>query len=43
MTDPLRTIIDRELQTKIVRLAFGSQLDVLRDMVNYGSNLCVRC
>jgi hypothetical protein len=43
MTTPLTTILDRDEPVQNVRDHFGAQLEVMRDVVNYGSNLIPRC
>lgn len=43
MTSPLTSILDRDQPARDVRKNFAPQLEVLRDVVNYGSNLIVRC
>ena len=43
MTKPLDTIIDRAGPVDLVDEHFGDQIRLLRDVVNYGSNLIPRC
>jgi hypothetical protein len=43
MTTPLSTILDRDEPVQNVRDHFCDQLEVMRDVVNYGSNLIPRC
>ncbi len=43
MTSPLASILDRDKPVRDVNEHFAPQLEVLRDVVNYGSNLIVRC
>jgi hypothetical protein len=43
MTAPLTTILDRDEPVRDVCAHFSDQLELLRDIVNYGSNLIPRC
>lgn len=39
---PHTTILDRDIPPVLARQHFGSQLELLRDLANYGSNLIIR-
>jgi len=39
MTAPLDTILDRDQPVRDVKTHFAPQLELLRDVTNYGSNL----
>lgn len=39
---PHPTILDRDIPPVLARQHFGSQLELLRDLANYGSNLIIR-
>lgn len=43
MTAPLETILDRIQPVRDVAHGFEAQLELIRDVVNYGSNLIPRC
>jgi len=43
MTSPLKTILDREKAIADVTEHFGDQLEMMRDVVNYGTQLVPRC
>lgn len=43
MTTPLTTILDRNTPVRNVTDHFAAQLELMRDVVNYGSNLIPRC
>lgn len=43
MTTPLTTVLDRDTPVRDVTDHFGAQLELMRDVVNYGSNLIPRC